>query len=331
MGVNSEDGGSGISFLDSLLVVKEMSRVDPAVGLMVTVHNHLVLGALNRFGTSEQKDKFLPILSSDTVGCFCLGEDHSNSGSSSSLFDLKCTATRDAEKGGWVINGKKRYVLNAKESGLFLVVAVTGADEAEGQLTCFLVEREGIKIETETAKAGSQASSVSEVSLKGTFVPDSHVLGPVGGAKKICDELLMDSQIGVAAQQLGLAEGALHVALPYLIERRKIDEDAKSSYIKYEVAKAAAEIESVKALVYYAASLRTAAAPAAAAAAAAARYKAAATAAAVSSKCVDLVGPSALSKDLEKYYRDSKSTAYDLCGEEQLLQPIFEALINEYS
>ncbi|XP_026193074.1 short/branched chain specific acyl-CoA dehydrogenase, mitochondrial [Cyclospora cayetanensis] len=332
MGVGTVEGGSDISFTDSLLVIREISRVDPAVGLFLCSHNHLVLQAVCQHGTSEQKLNYLPKLCSDTVGCFCLSE---SSTSARAPFSVHCTATRDEEKGGFFLKGNKQYISNAKEAGVFLVIATTNPEKPEEGLSCFIVEREtnGLTVGRNLNKTGVRATSTCEVSLQNVFVPESQVLGPLGGWKELTENILSGNKIAIAAQLLGLAEGAFDAAVPFLIEKENAEQKRLKDFqgIRFRAAELASEIESVRALVLAAALLRSRSLSVKKEAAIA-KYKASLTAEKVASACIEFFGGLGCSKDFpaEKYLRDAKMGALYGGTNNLQMETIFDSIEEEY-
>ncbi|HEX9107520.1 MAG TPA: acyl-CoA dehydrogenase family protein, partial [Longimicrobiales bacterium] len=196
-------GGAGSSFFTSVLVVEELSRVDPSVGVFVDVQNTLVNNALLRWAGEEQKARYAARLSTDTVGAYALSE----AGSGSDAFALQTRAARDGDD--WVLNGRKLWITNAAEAGLFIVFANANPEAGYRGITAFLVERDfpGFSVGKKEDKLGIRASSTCELILDDCRVPQENVLGEVGKGYKIAIETLNEGRIGIGAQMLGLAGG----------------------------------------------------------------------------------------------------------------------------
>ncbi|KAL8439711.1 hypothetical protein Efla_000381 [Eimeria flavescens] len=330
MAAATAEGGSGMSFSDSLLVVEELARVDPSVGLLVGVHNSLVVRAVDLEGTEEQKKAYLPKLCSDTVGSFCLSE----SGSGSDAFSLGCLATRDEERKGWVIKGSKQWISNAEEAGLFLVFATVDPEKEHKGICCFLVDAktEGLSLGRKCDKLGIRASSTCEVKLENVFVPDDRLLGRVGEGYKLAARLLNESRISTAALMLGLAQGAFDLAIPFLNDREQFGHKlADFQGVRFQAAELSVEMESARLLVLNAAALKTAGLPFVKEAAMA-KYKAAKVAELVASQCVDFFGGRGYTREfpLEKFYRDAKIGALYEGTSNMQLETIFKAIAKEY-
>jgi alkylation response protein AidB-like acyl-CoA dehydrogenase len=318
-------GGAGASFFHAVLAVEALSRVDPAVGLLVDVQNTLVANALVRWGHEEVKQRFLPALASKTVGAYALSE----SGSGSDAFAL---ATRAAESdGGFRINGRKLWITNANEADLFVVFANVKPDAGYRGITAFLVERgcPGFAVGTKEDKLGIRASSTCELLFEDCLVPRENVLGDVGKGYKVAIETLNEGRIGIGAQMIGLARGALLHAVAYVKERRQFGK-AISEFqgVQFQLAQAAAELEAARLLVYNAARLRDARRPFLTEAAIGKLY-ASQVAERIASLAVELFGGYGYVKDypVEKLYRDAKiGQIYEGTSNMQL-QTIAKALL----
>ena len=210
-------GGAGGTFFHSVLAVESLSRVDPSVGVLVDVQNTLVINALLRWGTDEMKRKYLPRLASSTIGAYCLSE----AGSGSDAFAL---ATRAADKGdGFSITGRKLWITNGNEADLFIVFAIVNPDAGYRGITAFVVERgmPGFTVGKKEDKLGIRASSTCELLFEDCVVPKSQILGEVGKGYKVAIETLNEGRIGIGAQMLGLAQGALDHTITYVKERKQ--------------------------------------------------------------------------------------------------------------
>ncbi|HET9947536.1 MAG TPA: acyl-CoA dehydrogenase [Longimicrobiales bacterium] len=303
-------GGTGADFFTSVLVVEELSRVDPSVAVLVDVQNTLVINALLRWGSAEQKERWFPRLAADTVGAYALSE----AGSGSDAFALQCRAHADGD--GWRLEGRKLWITNAAEAGLFIVFATVDPDAGYRGITAFLVERgaPGFTVGKKEDKLGIRASSTCELLLDGVRVAPDAVLGEVGRGYKVAIETLNEGRIGIGAQMVGLAQGALDHTLRYAGERRQFGQPIQSFQgVQFQLADLATQIEAARLLVYNAARLKTAG-EAFLAPAAMAKLFASETAQRVASACIDLHGGYGFTTDypVEKLYRDAKiGTIYE--------------------
>ncbi len=303
-------GGTGADFFTSVLIVEELSRVDPSVGVFVDVQNTLVINAFDRWGTDEQRSRYFPRLASDTVGAYALSE----AGSGSDAFALKCRATRSGDE--WVLEGQKLWITNGDEAGLYIVFANADPDAGYRGITAFVVEREapGFSVGKKEDKLGIRASSTTEIVLDGVRVPEANVLGAVGKGYKVAIETLNEGRIGIGAQMVGLAQGALDHTLRYVQEREQFGQPiAEFQGVQFQLAEMATEIEAARLMVYNAARLKDAGEPFLTPAAMAKLY-ASQMAQRVASACIDLHGGYGFTREypVEKYYRDSKiGTIYE--------------------
>jgi alkylation response protein AidB-like acyl-CoA dehydrogenase len=251
-------GGAGASFFHSVLAVEALSQVDPSIGVLVDVHNTLVINALIRWGSDDVKRRFLPALSARTVGAYALSE----AGSGSDAFAL---TTRAVERdGGFALNGQKLWITNGNEADLFIVFANVNPDAGYRGITAFLVERgaAGFTVGKKEDKLGIRASSTCELLFEDCVVPRDRVLGEVGKGYKVAIETLNEGRIGIGAQMIGLAQGALDHAVRYTRERKQFGKAiADFQAVQFQLAQAATELEAARLLVYNAARLRDARRP----------------------------------------------------------------------
>ena len=297
-------GGSASTFFMSVLVVEELARVDASVAVLVDVQNTLFNNALLRWGTEAQKAKYFPKLSTSWVGAYALSE----SGSGSDAFALACKATDKGDH--YELSGHKLWITNAADAELFIVIA--NADPSKGYkgITAFLVERNtpGFTIGKKEDKLGIRASSTCELLFDGCKVPKENVLGEVGKGYKIAIETLNEGRIGIAAQMVGLAQGAYEYALKYAQERKQFGKElAEFQAVQFELSNMALQIEASRLLTYNAARLRDTGAPFIKEAAMAKLF-ASRTAEYVASKAVEIYGGNGFTKEypVEKYFRDQK-------------------------
>ena len=297
-------GGGGGTFFHAVLVVEELSRVDPSVGVLVDVQNTLVINALLRWATEEQQRTWLPRLAADAVGAYALSE----AGSGSDAFALATRATRQDD--AWVIDGRKLWITNGAEASLFVVFATVDPSAGYRGITAFLVPREtpGFTVGKKEDKLGIRASSTCELVFEACRVPASHVLGDVGKGYKVAIETLNEGRIGIGAQMLGLAQGALDHAVRHTRERRQFGKAiADFQGVQFQLARAAMEVESARLLVYNAARLRDARQPFLTEAAMC-KLQASEVAERTASLAINLFGGYGFVKDapVEKLYRDAK-------------------------
>jgi len=297
-------GGAGASFFHAVLAVEALSRVDPSIGVLVDVQNTLVINALLRWGSDELKRKYLTKLAANTVGAYALSE----AGSGSDAFAL---TTRAVDRGAeFVLTGRKLWITNGNEAGLFIVFANANPESGYRGITAFLVEREfeGFTVGKKEDKLGIRASSTCELLLEGCRVPRSNVLGEIGKGYKVAIETLNEGRIGIGAQMIGLAQGALDHAIRYTRERKQFGKAiAEFQAVQHQLARAATELEAARLLVYNAGRLRDAGLPFLTEAAMCKIFSSE-VAERVTSLAVNLFGGYGFVKDypVEKLYRDAK-------------------------
>jgi alkylation response protein AidB-like acyl-CoA dehydrogenase len=297
-------GGAGASFFHAVLAVEALSRVDPSIGVLVDVQNTLVINALIRWGSDEVKGRFLPRLASNTVGAYALSE----AGSGSDAFAL---ATRATEAGdGFRLTGRKLWITNGNEADVFIVFANLNPEAGYRGITAFLVERDfpGFTVGKKEDKLGIRASSTCELLLEDCQVPRANVLGEIGKGYKVAIETLNEGRIGIGAQMIGLAQGALDHTIKYTKERKQFGKAiADFQAVKHQIARVATELEGARLLVYNAARLRDAGQPFLTQAAMS-KIVSSEVAERVASLAVNLYGGYGFVKDypVEKLYRDAK-------------------------
>jgi alkylation response protein AidB-like acyl-CoA dehydrogenase len=315
--VPEQYGGAGGTLMMTTIAVEEISKVDAAAAIVVDVQNTLVLYPLLTYGTDAQKAKYLPMLCRDTVGAYALSE----AGSGSDAFGL---ATRATEKDGkWYLSGQKLWITNAAEAGVFIIFATVDPSKGYKGITAFIVERSfpGFSVGKKEDKLGIRASSTCELILDNVEVPAENVLGPVGQGYKIAIETLNEGRIGIGAQMIGNAQGALDASVAYLKERKQFGK-ALSEFqgIQFQVAQAATELEAARLLVYNVTRLKDAGRDIATEGAMAKLF-ASQVCGRVTSLAVELFGGYGYTKDypVEKYYRDAKiGTIYEGTSNMQL-------------
>ncbi len=296
--------GSGGNFFMSILAIEQISRVDASVGVFMDVQNTLVNNAVLNWGSDEIKEKYLPQLATEKVGAYCLSE----AGSGSDAFALKATA--QAKDDHYLLNGAKLWITNANEADIFLVFANLNPEEGYRGITAFVVERgfDGFSVSKKENKLGIRASSTCEILLENCKVPKENVLGKAEKGYKVAIETLNEGRIGIGAQMIGIAQGALNAALDYTKDREqfgKVISDFQG--VQFQLAKMAIDIETARLLVYQAARLKENG-KSFLKEAAMAKYHASEVAERVSSLAVNLFGGYGYVKEypVEKYFRDSK-------------------------
>lgn len=297
-------GGAGGTFFQSILAVEELSKVDPAVAILCDVQNTLVNNIFLNFANDEQKKTFLPKLAANNVGSYCLTEADSGS----DAFALK---TRAEDKGDhYEITGKKIFITNANEANIFVVFANVNPELGYKGITAFALERDmpGFSVGKKEDKMGIRSSSTCEVIMEGVKVPKANILGELGKGYKIAIETLNEGRIGVAAQMLGLADGALHGALQYARERSQFGKELrKFQGVQFDIAKMAMDVESARLMVYNAARLKDAGKPFVKEAAMC-KLHASNVAEYVASQALEIYGGYGFIREFpaEKFYRDAK-------------------------
>ena len=297
-------GGGGAKFFEAILAVEELSRVDASAGVVVDVQNTLVNNALLRWGNPEQKKRYLPKMAADTCGAYALSE----AGSGSDAFALQ---TRAELKGSdYVLNGRKLWITNAKEAGLFVLFATIDPTAGYKGITAFLVEKDfpGFSVGKKEDKLGIRASSTCELILEDCRVPKENVLGEPGKGYKIAIETLNEGRIGIGSQMIGLARGAWEFAAKYTLERKQFGKAiAEFQGIQFQIAQMATEIEAARLMVYNAARMKDAGVNFVKEAAMTKLF-ASQVAERVTSLAVEIYGGYGFTKDypVEKYWRDAK-------------------------
>jgi butyryl-CoA dehydrogenase/short/branched chain acyl-CoA dehydrogenase len=302
--IPEEYGGQGGSFFQCVMAVEELSAVDPSAGVIVDVQNTIVNNAIMRWANTEQKQRYLPRLAADTVSSYALSE----AGSGSDAFAM---ATQAQDCGDhFLLNGRKLWITNAAESGLFLLFANANPSAGYRGITAFLIERgfPGFQVGKKEDKLGLRASSTCELILDNCRVPRENVMGEVGKGYKIAIETLNEGRIAIGAQMIGLARGALDHAIAYARERKQFGKTIGDFQgVQFQLAKMATEVEAARLLVYNAARMRDAGIPFVTEAAMA-KYYSSEIAEKVASRAIEVFGGVGVTKDypVEKLYRDAK-------------------------
>jgi butyryl-CoA dehydrogenase/short/branched chain acyl-CoA dehydrogenase len=297
-------GGAGSSFFMACLAIEELSRVDGAVGVLVDVQNTLVNNALLRWGTAEQQAAFLPKLARQTVGSYALSE----AGSGSDAFALQTRATLEGDQ--YVLNGRKLWITSGRESGIYIIFATVDPGKGYKGITAFIVERgfPGFAVGKVEKKLGIRASSTCELLLEQCVVPKQNVLGEVGQGYRVAIETLNEGRIGIGAQMVGIAQGALQAAIAYAKSRQQFGKPiAQFQAMQFQLAEMATELEAARLMVYNTARLKDAGEPFIQQAAMT-KYFASQMAERVTSRAVEVFGGVGFTTDapVEKFYRDAK-------------------------
>jgi alkylation response protein AidB-like acyl-CoA dehydrogenase len=306
MGIEIPDAyqGGGAQFFHAVLAVEALSRVDPSIGVLVDVQNTLVINALLRWGSDEIKRRYLPKLASNTIGAYALSE----AGSGSDAFALTTRATEHSD--GYRLTGRKLWITNGNEAELFIVFATINPEAGYRGITAFLIEKnfDGFTVGKKEDKLGIRASSTCELLFEDCRVPRANVLGDIGKGYKVAIETLNEGRIGIGAQMIGLAQGALDHTIKYTKERKQFGKAiAEFQAVQHQIARAATDLEAARLLVYNSARLRDAKQPFLTEAAMCKIFSSE-VAERVASLAVNLYGGYGFVKDypVEKLYRDAK-------------------------
>jgi alkylation response protein AidB-like acyl-CoA dehydrogenase len=327
MGIETpeEYDGAGAAFFTAIIGVEELSRVDASVGVFVDVQNTLVNNALLRWANAEQKRKYLPQLATSKVGAYALSE----AGSGSDAFALSTRAVEQTDH--YLLNGRKLWITNGNEADIFIVFANANPEAGYRGITAFIVEKsfEGFSVGKKENKLGIRASSTTEIILEDCRVPKENVLGEIGKGYKTSIETLNEGRIGIGAQMIGIARGALEAALAYTDEREQFGRSVNEFQgVQFQLAEMATELEAARLMVYNAARLKDAGRPFVKEAAMAKLYSSRA-AERISSRAIELYGGYGFVKDypVEKFWRDSKIGAIYEGTSNMQLQTIAKIII----
>src|SRR5688500_5801285 len=327
MGIEVPDqyGGAGGSLFMVTLAVEEISKLDASSAILVDVQNTLVNYPITRYGTDAQKARYLGQLTSGTVGAYALSE----AGSGSDAFGLATRAVRDGDH--WVLDGRKLWITNGAEAGIFVVFATVDPAAGYKGITAFLIERDfaGFRVGKKEDKLGIRASSTTELLLDGCRVPAANMLGAAGQGYKIAIETLNEGRIGIGAQMIGIAQGALAATVAYVKERTQFGKPiADFQAVQFQLAQAATDVEAARLMVYNAARLKDAGGDIAREGAMAKLFSSQ-VCERVTSLCVELFGGYGYTKEypVEKFYRDAKIGAIYEGTSNMQLQTIAKMLL----
>jgi len=302
--VPEEYGGQGGTFFQAILAIEELAKVDPSASVIVDVQNTLFNNAILRWGTDDQRQRWLPRASKDAVASYALSE----AGSGSDAFALTTRAVEADDE--YRLTGRKLWITNAAEASLFLLFATVNPEAGYKGITAFLIERNfpGFAVGKKEDKLGIRASSTCELILDDCRVPKANIVGEVGQGYKIAIETLNQGRIGIGAQMTGLAEGALNHAIAYAKQRKQFGKPiGEFQAVQLELAEMAVEVEASRLMVYNAARLKDAGQPYLMEAAMC-KYFASQVAERVASRAIEVLGGVGFTKDypVEKLYRDAK-------------------------
>ncbi|KAI0056795.1 mitochondrial acyl-CoA dehydrogenase [Artomyces pyxidatus] len=325
MGIETsvDHGGSEASFTSAIIAIEELAKIDPSVSVMCDVHNTLVNTVLRTYGTKEQQDIWLPQLAGSKLGSFCLSEPASGS----DAFALQTRAQKDGDD--WVLNGSKMWITNSYEAEFFLIFA-----NGYKGITCFIATKDmGVQIAKKEQKLGIRASSTCTLNFDDLRIPAANVIGGEGKGYKIAIEILNEGRIGIAAQMLGLAQGAFDKAVPYTYERKQFGQPVGTFQgMAFQIAQAAVELETARLLTYNAAR-RKEEGKSFTKEAAMAKYWASVVAQRVSGQAIEWAGGVGFTREtgIEKFWRDSKIGAIYEGTSNIQLQTIAKFIQKEYS
>ncbi|KAF5372009.1 hypothetical protein D9615_008050 [Tricholomella constricta] len=325
---SAEHGGAECSFTSAIIVIEELAKIDPSVSVMCDVHNTLVNTIFRTYGTQEQQAKWLPQLAESKLGSFCLSE----TASGSDAFALQTRAKKDGDH--YIINGSKMWITNSHEAEVFLIFANVDPSKGYKGITCFVATKDmGIEIMKKEQKLGIRASSTCTLNFDNLRVPAENVIGGEGKGYKIAIEILNEGRIGIAAQMLGLAQGAFDKAVPYTYQRQQFGQPIGTFQgMAFQIARAAVELESARLLTYNAARLKEEGKPFTKEAAMA-KYWASQVAQSVSGQAIEWAGGVGFTREtgIEKFWRDSKIGAIYEGTSNIQLQTIAKFIQKQYS
>ncbi|EPQ59742.1 acyl-CoA dehydrogenase NM domain-like protein [Gloeophyllum trabeum ATCC 11539] len=325
---SADHGGAEASFTSAIVVIEELAKIDPSVSVLCDVHNTLVNTVIRKYATKEQQDKWLPKLATSKLGSFCLSEPASGS----DAFALQTRAKKDGNQ--WVINGSKMWITNSYEAEIFLIFANVDPSRGYKGITCFIATKDmGIQIAKKEQKLGIRASSTCTLNFDDLKIPEENVIGEIGQGYKIAIEILNEGRVGIAAQMVGLAQGAFDKAVPYTYERKQFGQPVGTFQgMAFQIAQAAVDIEAARLLTYNAAR-RKEEGKSFVKEAAMAKYYASVVAQRVSGSAIEWAGGVGFTREtgIEKFWRDSKIGAIYEGTSNIQLNTIAKFIQKEYS
>ncbi|KAI0773686.1 acyl-CoA oxidase [Fomes fomentarius] len=324
----AEYGGAESSFTSAIVAIEELARIDPSVSVLCDVHNTLVCTIVRKYGSKEQQEKWLPLLSESMLGSFCLSEPASGS----DAFALQTRAVKDGNE--WVLNGTKMWITNSYEADFFLIFANIDPSKGYKGITCFIATKDmGVKIAKKEQKLGIRASSTCSLAFDDLRIPAENVIGGEGKGYKIAIEILNEGRIGIAGQMLGLAQGAFDKAVPYTFQRTQFGKPIGTFQgMQFQQAEAGIDIEAARLLTYNAARRKEEGLDFVREAAMA-KYYASQVAQRVSGAAIEWCGGIGFTREtgIEKYWRDSKIGAIYEGTSNIQLQTIAKMIQKQYS
>ncbi|TFK56274.1 acyl-CoA dehydrogenase NM domain-like protein [Heliocybe sulcata] len=325
---SADHGGAESSFTSAIIVIEELAKIDPSVSVLCDVHNTLVNTIFRKYATKEQQDKWLPQLAESKLGSFCLSEPASGS----DAFALQTRAKKDGSH--WIINGSKMWITNSYEAEIFLIFANVDPSKGYKGITCFVATKDmGIQIAKKEQKLGIRASSTCTLNFDDLKVPEENVIGEVGQGYKIAIEILNEGRVGIAAQMVGLAQGAFAKSVPYTYERKQFGQPIGTFQgMAHQIAQAAVEIEAARLLTYNAARTKEEG-KSFVKEAAMAKYYSSVVAQKVAGSAIEWAGGVGFTREtgIEKYWRDSKIGAIYEGTSNIQLNTIAKFIQKEYS
>ncbi|WFD42977.1 hypothetical protein MPSI1_001628 [Malassezia psittaci] len=322
-------GGAGCSFMSAIIVIEELAKVDPAVSVLCDVHNTLVNTVLRKYANDQLKQKYMPQLSSGTLGCFCLSEPASGS----DAFAMKTTVKKSDDGKHYIINGSKMWITNSAEAEFFIVFAQGDASKGYKGISAFAVEKNmGVEIAKKERKLGIRASSTCTVNFDEVKVPVENLIGEEGKGYKIAIEILNEGRVGIGAQMVGLAQGAFDRAMQYAFDRVQFGKPiAKFQGMQFQMAQIATEIEAARDMVYNAARRKEEGRPFTKEAAMAKLFSSQVAQRAAGS-AIEWCGGQGFTREqgIEKYWRDSKIGAIYEGTSNIQLNTIFQITAKEH-
>lgn len=256
MTVAEQYGGAGLDYISLVLALEEIAAGDGAISTIVSVQNSLPCGITQRYGTEEQKQKYLTKLATgEWLGCFCLTEPQAGSDAGA----LQCKAVRDGDE--WIINGTKQFITTGQHAQLAVVFAVTDKDAGKRGISCFLVptDTQGYIVSRIENKMGQHCSDTATIVFENCRIPAENLLGKEGEGYKIALSNLESGRIGIASQCVGMARAALDAAVEYANERKAFGvELVQHQAVAFRLADMATQIEAARQLILHAASLKDA-------------------------------------------------------------------------
>lgn len=300
-------GGLGKTFFDTVVTIEEVAKTDPSIAVFIDVQNSLINNAFLRWGKEFQQKKYLPLLAKSLAGSFSITEEEAGS----DTYALSCKAI--PADGGYILNGKKHWATNASEAGVFVIFAKITENNPNDSITAFIVDKqtEGLTVLPPQEKMGIRASSTCDIVLENVYVPEENILGGIGMGKRIALETLTDGRVGIAAQMLGLAQGALDLAIAYSQQRKQFGEHIGAFQgVYFELAKMATHIEAARQMIYHSVNLKSQGSNFMEyfKQACMAKYFASDISEKVASQAVEIFGGLGFMKScpVEKFYRDAK-------------------------